>query len=385
MASSAWRSGRPLKSLLFEQYSRFNVYQLVRLLRWRHAPARREEGDGPGAWDIAQRFRFRADLSAAFPGQEISGLKPARPLPPRLSGRPRRIAYAKEVIEVRTPDYVLASAIGPLPEPYTEWVRMQEKLREHAMADFLDLFNQRLNVLRFEGKSRQTLGLNTLPPAETPHAHYLAALMGMGRPELAAQVPMPRRAWLALAGLLGNCRKSTPVLAHVLSLYLGAKVTPTDFTGGWQSIEEDDRIALGRRNHGLGRSIVLGRRVWDEQARLRLEVAPLDYARFCQLLPPNERERLQIGTGNDDADSAYFHSFVTLLRILLDRQCDCEVRLSVRAETIPPSAMQSRAGENYRGLRLAQSAWLEGGARDIPRQVAFVVRAWDNAIVPEAA
>jgi type VI secretion system protein ImpH len=365
MASSAWRSGRTLKSL-----------------RWRHAPARREEADEPDGWDIAQRFRFRADLSAAFPGQEISGLKLARPMPPRRSGRPRSITYANEVIEVRTPDYVVASTIGPLPEPYTDWVRMQEKLREHAMADFLDLFNQRLNVLRFEGKSRQTLGLNTLPPAETPHAHYLAALMGMGRPELAAQVPMPRRAWLALAGLLGKCRKSTPVLAHVLSLYLGEKVTPTEFTGGWQSIEENDRIALGRRNHGLGRTIVLGRRVWDQQARLRLEVAPLDYARFCQLLPPSERERLRIDT-NDD--SAYFNSFVTLLRILLDRQCDCEVRLSVRAETIPPSAMQSRANEGYRGLRLAQSAWLEGGARNMPRQAAFVVRAWDNAIVPEAA
>jgi type VI secretion system protein ImpH len=285
----------------------------------------------------------------------------------------RHPALAPEIIEIKTPDYCVASAIGPLPEPFTEWVRDQEKSREHAMAAFFDMFNQRLNVLRFEMKATQTLGLNNLPPEETQHAHYLASLMGLDQTEQAAPLPLPRRTWLAAAGLLANCRKSAPAVTQILSLFVGTKVTLTELVGAWQRIEEDDRIALGRANHALGQRSVLGRRIWDQQARVRIEIAPLDYAHFCTFLPP--------GLGKFAGASAlpsHYHGFVALLRLLLDRLCDVEVRLQVRAETIPAGVLQEAPIEGSRSLRLGQTAWLGSSSDADIRSVTYLVPAYDQ-------
>ncbi|HVK94129.1 MAG TPA: type VI secretion system baseplate subunit TssG, partial [Noviherbaspirillum sp.] len=205
------------------------------------------------------------------------------------------------------------------------------------------------------------------------------------------QVPLPRRAWLGLAGLLANCRRSAPVVVQVLTLFLGAKVTITQLVGAWQNIERDDRIALGRRNHQLGRQSLLGRRVWDQQARVRLDVAPLDYAQFSLLLPPNKLERLarRHAKAVTPSTASYFDGFLALLRLLLDRLHDCEVHLQVNTATVPASHLTARPqGEGgYRGLRLGQTAWLSAAAEassapQAVRKVSYVVPAYDT---PEAA
>lgn len=383
MASSGWRTNSTLRRFVIEQYGRFNVHQLVRLLQWKRESA--NENTSAASWDVGRRFRFRADLSSAFPGREISRLSLVRP-PHLKRSMLRRNIEAPEVIEIRTPNYCVASEVGPLPEPFTEWVRTQEKAREHAMPHFLDLFNQRLNVLRFQMKSHQTLALNNLPPAQTPHAHYLASLMGLGQPELLAQMqePLPPRAWLGLAGLLSNCRKSAPVIAHVLTLFVGARVSLTELVGAWQNIENEDRIALGRRNHRLGKQSVLGRRVWDQQARIRLEVAPLDYTRFCALLPPNLIER----AGGQVPAGSHFGGFLALLRLLLDRLHDCEVVLQVRSNTVPPAALTAGADAAYHGLRLGQTAWLQRlGEQDSAqnvRRISYLIPAYDSDLTEAA-
>lgn len=355
MATAGWRTNRPLKELVFERHGSFNVFQLLRLLQWKQRqPA-------------ASRLRFRADLSAAFPGREISRLAL------RYAPLARGTGQSEEQIEITTPNYCVAGTLGPLPEPFTEWVREQERARSHAMADFFNIFNQRLNLLRFQLKSRQTPGLNNAPPEQTPHAYYLASLMGLGQPELAAQVPLPQRAWLGLAGLLTNCRKSASTVTHVLSLFLSAPVKLEQHVGAWQTIEADDRIALGRNNHRLGQQSLVGRRVWDQEARVRLIIAPLAYERFCLLLPPN---------GTSGA-APYFDGFLSLLRLLLDRLCDCEVQLQALAETIPAStltALPRPQADGYRGLRLGQTAWLNGKSASAQpaRTATYLVRAFDH-------
>lgn len=356
MATAGWRTDRPLKELVFERHGSFNVFQLLRLLQWKQ---RQPAG---------QRLRFRADLSAAFPGREISRLEM------RYSALARGDGQGAQQIEITTPNYCVASTLGPLPEPFTEWVRDQERARTHAMPDFFNIFNQRLNLLRFQLKARQTPGLNNARPEQTPHAYYLAALMGLGQPELAAQVPLPQRAWLGLAGLLSNCRKSASTVTHVLSLFLSVPVKLEQQVGAWQTIEADDRIALGRHNHRLGQQSLLGRRVWDQQARVRLIVAPLPYKRFCLLLPPN---------GASGA-TPYFDAFEALLRLLLDRLCDCEVQLQALSKTIPAStltALPEPATGGYRGLRLGQTAWLKSKDRapaPPARRATYLVRAFDQ-------
>jgi type VI secretion system protein ImpH len=338
MATTGWRDHRTLKEHLLRRYGDFNVFQLMRLLL----------AEPASALPMAQRLRFRADLSSAFPAREFSHLAlRTRAGADAASTR----TDADEVVEITSANFCVASILGPLPEPFTEWVRDLSRARQPAMADFLDMFNQRLNILRFELKQAQEIGLNSLPPADTALAKDLAALMGLGASLVAQQVPLPPRAWLALAGLLANRRKSTSTVAHVLRLALNASVTLLPMTGGWQTIEPPDRMALGRRNGQLGQTSVLGRRVWDQQARIGLVIETLDYDAMCRLLPPSPSSSPSAETETAASD---FSRFTSLLQLLLDRLVDCEVELRVNAASIPPARLAAAAAP----MRLGQTAWL---------------------------
>jgi type VI secretion system protein ImpH len=346
MAAAAGKSSPALIPPILEQYARFDVFQLVRLLCHRHG----------GAWPIGQRLRFRADLSAAFPGREITHLSRARPMPAfRNEVQPEQ--KMPERIEVRTSNYCVASELGPLPEPFLEWVRDQERLGGHAMAAFLDIFNQRIHVLRHDLKMRALRALDGASPAQTRYAGQLAALMGMALPAQQAQMPLPMRAWLGLAGLLANSRKSAIVIGRILSAYLGVGARLEPLVGAWRDIETTDRLALGRHNHALGQRSLLGRRTWDAHAGVRLIVDRLPYAVCCALLPLREQTN-----ADGQAPGTAHRGLVAMIHLLLDRHFDCEVCLNIDPDTVPPSSLRPGAGSEYRGLRLGHTAWLGGKA-----------------------
>ncbi len=348
---------------MLRHYGDFNVFQLMRLLL-------SETADGA---PVAQRLRFRADLSAAFPAREFTQLK-------LLAEPDRADGVATHSVEISTANFCIASVVGPLPESFTEWVREQAAARYTAMSDFLDIFNQRANVLRFQMKQTLTMGLHQTPPEQTGMAHCMAALMGLSQPQLASQLPLPARNWLGLAGLLANRRKQPSTIVHILSLALNAPVRLTPWVGAWQEIDEQDRCLLGRRNHRLGRNSVAGRRVWDQQSRFRIDIEVADYDALCRLLPP----ALRPAGAADIAGLSHFHMLDGLVRLLVDRLADCEVVLHVAAGGLRgvPLAQPAR-GQDGDSWRLGQTAWLmpAGAARGndaVPREVRYLISTTDT-------
>jgi type VI secretion system protein ImpH len=321
---------------LVRNFTRYNVFQLLRLHK-------RQPGAAP--------IRYRADLSAAFPGREFSGMRWS----PGQDGQ--------GTLYVTTPNYCIGGTLGPLPEPYTEWLRDEREKRRYGPADFIDLYNHRLNQLRFALKEDLLPELSPAPPQRCDHAQRLAALMGLGSPLLVRQIKMPPRAWLALAALLGDGRRSAADVERALTLVLDTPVRLRQMVGAWRPIEAEDRPPLGGAKAGLGRRTVLGRQVWDQQARVRITIGGWDYARACATLPP------QRGA----APGRRYKHLRDLLWLLLDRQCDVEVRLQVAADGVPASRLTARPYREpvwperepaepdparYWGLRLGQTAWL---------------------------
>ncbi|WP_159665760.1 type VI secretion system baseplate subunit TssG [Andreprevotia sp. IGB-42] len=348
---AAGQPGAPQLDLLMRNhFMRFNAFQLVRLLNWQNA--------APGAGKV----RFHADWSPAFPGVEITTLQPD----PTQGHTPERW-------RVSTPNYCVGGELGPLPDTFTEWLREQQRMGRPAGARFLDLFNHRFNVLRHEIKTAQDIALNRLPPAQSPQADYLAALAGLHSPHLQAQIPMPRRTWLALAGMLTIARYSSATLTRALQHYLGVPVRIEQWVGGWFRIENSEKQRLGKRNHALGHSALLGSRAWDDHAGIRIHVAELDYPRYCSLLPDSAQ--------TDPDARTPFNGLAAMLNLLLDRRVDIHVRLQVRGDTCPPSRLSATAkrSDAYIGLRLGQTAWLAGARPDDPgseRETSYLLPAF---------
>ena len=362
-----------LNRAIIGQYARFDVFQLVRLLQ------QKPGAQVGGEWPVSLRLRFRADLRASFAGHEVTYLGLAKDMPAfRHEVRAGQKLPAR--IELYTPNYCVASELGPLPEPFLEWVRDQERLGGHAMAAFLDVFNQRVHVLRHELKQRSLRTLDPALPGNTRYAAQLAALMGVALPAQQAQIPLPMRAWLGLAGVLVNTRRSAAVVAQVLSAYIGVPCRLQTMVGRWRDLEQSDRIALGKKRHALGQQSLLGSRTWDAHASVRLKVARLSYDAVGVLLPIRPSH-----AGDAQPDAAH-HGLVAMVRMLLDRRFDCDVELTLDSATVPPSRLQLPWRGGGLGLRLGQTAWLgtpTGAPVGTPtgahtdRTVRFTVSAFD--------
>lgn len=382
MATHGWRTNRPLSQALRSEASRFDFYQLVRLLlkerallaHGRHSHDSLEE-------EIDRHIVFRADLGAAFPGHEVGDLGTTH------DGR----------TVVHTHNYMLAGTLGPLPERLIE--QMTERLRDgdQVMARFLDLFNQRIASLRYQLKSAHRLGLNLLPPDATPQAQMLAAIMGMAAPGLAEQMAIPRRQWLGLAGLLADPRRSAPVMTRVLAKYVGAPVKLHPFHGAWRDRPLAEPTLLGIRGHAMGQLARLGTRSWQSAARIELDIGPLPYAALCKLLPNGrigrDRHYQRIDAARYPkivrqrriAGHGYrYHHLAELIRFLLSRRQDAWVRIKLDTDGAPAARLTQRAwqhsddGKGYWGLRLGQTAWLGSNAHH-QREARFLVRAYPHA------
>ena len=401
------RPARSLENMLFEQSSRFNVYQLVRLLRWRDSVAQQHKSrpinasllqtqhllshalryrlrSGPTASrsmvTLNHRLRFRAELSAAFPGHEVTQCRLTDG--PTLDGKD-----SHEVVEIRTPNYCIASELGPFPETFLEWIRDRQRAGDGTLAEFLDLFNHRFNVLRHQLKASQDVALNFVHPNDTQQADFLAALMGLSQPALEQQIPLPRRAWLGMAPMLADTRHSAAGALRALRLYLGSTLWMEPLIGNWCEIDEAEWSYLGRRHSRLGQSLVLGRRAWNQQAAIRLTLDGMSYSRLCALLPSNRTMA--------DGSQPYA-AFVAMVRLLFDRRVDCHIRLAVRGNTLPRAVLAARPAEAqthafdlsradadtappYVGMQLGRTAWLASQLpSDETRVVAYTIAAYDS-------
>lgn len=339
MASDLRRPSTPLIQRVTGEYGSFNVFQLMRLL------LRRGRGRN---WPTGERLRFRAELGAAFQGAEITRLMPHK-APERVENPVPGTKVLPQRVTLQTSNYCIASELGPLPAPFLEWLREQPR-DGGAMSAFINVFNQRIHVLRYELKQRSLRALDPAMPADTVYAAQLASLLGLGSPDQQAQIPLPKRAWLGMAGLLINSRRSAEVVSMVLSRYLGVAVYLETLVGRWRDIESVDRSALGSRVQRLGRSSLLGQRMWDRQADVRLVVGRMPFERVLSLLP------LRASRAGEKLPVSRHAPLVSMIHLLLDRRHDCEVLIDIETASIPPSTlMKARGGA---GLRLGQTAWL---------------------------
>lgn len=376
MATTGWHTDRSLSEILARQFRQFDPLQLVRL--W----LRLSDRDGGPQADSG--LRFRAELGAGFPGCPISRVE-VESIGPVVDAA--EAAHSeREQLCISTADFCIGSALGPLPEPYLEWVREQESAGHTATRDFLDLFNHRINLLRWRMRAEFEPGLNNLPPEQTALADQIAALMGLSDASGRLELHVPRRSWLGIGGLLSGARRSAPGLRQVLAAHLGCPVSVEPLVGTWRDIEPQDQQRLGLGERRLGQDSLLGSRVWDTERRVRLHIGPLDFAQARALLPPRAwRSALLLVTEppepvRAEGEGSLYAALTSLVGLMLGHHLDAEVSISVRSHTVPPSRVVSRPGHvpwrhPQAGLRLGQTAWLQRRTEPGARTLRFLLHA----------
>lgn len=300
MAEFGWRSQASVADWLFAEGYRFEFTQAIRLLE---IIAAREDvatpaegyvplGSGP---DLSREAaQLRARIGFGFPPREVAAVDaPKTTRPATLTAN----------------FFTLAGGRAPLPDWVAELALQAERNHDTGLRDFLDLFHHRLLSLQYRLRLHHRPWLQpallepSFPGARTAAnrarnsmSGYLLSLMGLHANELRHRMPIGDEELLPYAGLLWQQPRSATGLQRILEHALGVKVAVVEQIGIWRRIEPEDRTCIGRaqrgpraaRNHVLGRSAVLGRRVWDAQGRVDIVLGPLRFAQFERFAPQSE-------------------------------------------------------------------------------------------------
>lgn len=306
MATYGWRKKVSVAEGLFRQGQRFDFYQAVRLLESLY-PAKAPPGQSLDPDQEVVRFSSRVNL--AFPANDL-----ARAERPPAPGEPARM-------EVNF--LGLAGEIGPLPRHITERVLDRRQKGDHALADFLDLFNHRLITFLYRSRKKVHPVLDNRSPEDGRLAASLFSLIGLGTPGLRDRTEVHDRALLLYTGLMTGLPRTQVGLERMLAHYMGAEVEIEPFQGAWLTLDADQNTSLGRQNHALGKSTFLGTRVWDQQASFTVRVGPLSLERYLDFCPTGEGFRV-VGA---------------LTRLYVGEGTDFKIRPSLRPEEVRPARL----------------------------------------------
>ncbi|HEX8410473.1 MAG TPA: type VI secretion system baseplate subunit TssG [Thermoanaerobaculia bacterium] len=322
MASYGWRQSRTVAEGLWEEGHRFSFLQAVHLLETllpdRVSPA---EGVDPRR----EVVRFRSEVRLDFPPGDVESITAPK------NGEP-----AEMTVNVLG----LAGSMGPLPAAVVELIMERSYRKDGALRDFLDIFNHRLISLLYRARKKYRPALDTNAPDGGRVATVLHALLGLGTPHLANRMGVRDRTLLAYTGVLSETVRPAIGLQRLVEDCFDVRAEVVPFRGQWHRIEEDDttRIGAGGQNQVLGRTAVLGRRVWDQAASFEIKLGPLTLAQFLSFLP----------------NGRAFQPLVAAVRFYAREELGFTFRLALKAAEVP----ELRLGVAY-GAFLGWTTWMK--------------------------
>lgn len=345
MAAHGRRTSSPVTTQLFEEGHRFDFYQAVKLLEMLQ-PEKPSLGVEPESGNEA--VRIAANVSLAFPAGDLQEIRPpSHPGSPAVMG----VNFMS-----------LAGAHGPLPKPYSDFIRSRMHKHDTAFKEFLDIFHHRLLSLLYRTRKNFRLGFDHCSPEDSPFSTPLLALLGLGTPKLRDRLSLPDRSLLYYTGLFAHQNRSMSGLEVLLADYFRVPVAGKQFLGQWQGLEDDQttRIGLFGSNHSLGRSALLGTWAWDQQNGFEIRIGPLLYEQFSNFLPPGD----------------CFEPLCRLIAFYVKTALSWKITLLLKKEAIP----RTRLGDRH-GARLGWTSWLvHGKAPCADAQVTLAPRVPDTQI-----
>jgi type VI secretion system protein ImpH len=309
-----------LLSRLFAEPWTFDFFHAVHLLE-RLQPDRAAIGEFGDPRQEA--VRLTTSTSVAFPASELQGLD-ASTTSPRMM-----VNFLG-----------LTGPQGLLPLAYSLYVAERVRAGDHALKDFLGIFDHRALSLFYRAWEKTHVTRSHGDTNRDWLTRHLFDLIGFGSDAVRARLPLTDEALLFYAGLLALPTRPAGALEQLLSDFFGVPVSVEQFVGAWYPIEASTQSALGDESSAstqLGLGAVAGDEIWDQQSRARVRIGPLSRREYDEFLP---------------GGSAY-EPLRALVRLYTNDLIDFEIQLVLDREDVPPC----RLGDDT-PLPLSWCTWL---------------------------
>ena len=321
---------------------RFDFFQLVRLLEREHSKnALSEVGNFTPANSEALRFKTNPHLN--FEPAPVKSVKPAS---------------EKNYKKIETNFWGLNGSSGTLPFHYSDLILQRMRNNDHALRDFLDIFNHRSLSLFYKAWLKHRPWLKHLHKDSefskfnvNRHEQLLKGLTGLAHQKTAAFNKL-QGAWLNYAGFASARVCSASLLKHAIEHHFDLRISINEFKGQWENLPLDVRSQLGSRhsagiNNVLGVNTILGTRCWNAQNRFEIEIIDIEYSQFMSLSPGSEK----------------LHALYQLIKFKVGTELDFDLTLKVQKNKLLPAKCSSKTPSQL-GWNSRLKARSESGIRN---------------------
>ncbi len=276
--------------------------------------------------------RLRAEAALAYPSTELAKA---------TTDKNGRITLEVSFLGLFGPS-------GALPQHYTQAIIDRLRHKDHALRDFLDLFNHRWLSLFYRAWEKHDYAA----AYQTAHSlgqedavtRILWCLIGLGTSGLRGRLRLDDKSLLYYAGLLADVRSRQSTLANILADWFQIPVQVWQFQGQWIHIPQADqtRMQLSRlgeqSNNQLGFDAVVGERVWNVENRFRIRIGALSRHEFTRFSPLGDR----------------LTALHTLARTYVGPQLEFDVQAVIQRDQVP----SIRLGDESQPSCLGWNSWL---------------------------
>jgi type VI secretion system protein ImpH len=311
---------RRLLARLFDEPWTFDFFHAVHLLE-RLQPDRATIGEFADPHQEA--VRLTTSPRVAFPASEIQALD-GTATPPRM---------AVNFLGLTGPQ-------GLLPLAYSLYVGERLRAGDHALKDFLGIFDHRGLSLFYRAWQKTHVATSHGNGKRDWLTHHLFDLIGLGNEAVRGRLPVSDEALLFYAGLLSLPTRPAGALEQLLTDFFDVPVSVEQFVGAWYPLAQSTQSELGEENSAssqLGLGAVAGDEIWDQQSRARVRIGPLSRQQYDEFLP---------------GGSAY-EPLRALARLYTNDLIDFEIQLVLDSDDVPPC----RLGDET-PLPLSWCTWL---------------------------
>ncbi|QDH16332.1 type VI secretion system baseplate subunit TssG [Swingsia samuiensis] len=294
------------------------------------------------------RFSFDAAMALL---QRLSGNRPLSEIvrfrtPPGLVTPNRDILNIEPqpdgTFDVWTSFGTMTGHDGILPRPYSALVDEEHRSRSPALSSFLDMLAQRPRIQFADAGTKYSA--HSFAPTSTENknerllARVLFALTGFHSSDMVQRGQIDPRYLLYFSGLFATQPRSAERLRTILEEWMGTAITINQFSGQWISVPPQQQSQLPNASGGqfsqLGVDAIIGSHSWDLNARIEIQIGPLSLKDYRNFLP----------------HGMYFTLLKSLIRIFIDDEVTCVLRLGLKKEDVPDFQFNS--------IHLGRDSWV---------------------------
>lgn len=301
-----------------------NLYQFGFFQALRHMECAYGIRIGTSLHPADDPIRLAQEPSLAFAPSTLASFKPG------VNRSPHRLAVYF---------FGLFGPNGPLPHHLTDYARDRKyNYKDPAFVRFADIFHHRIMSIFYRAWAGVQPTVSFDRPDTDRFSLYVGSLFGLGMPSLRNRDAFPDFAKLHFAGHLASQNRHAEGLEAMIGDYFRVPVRIDEFVGRWIEFPKSALLRLGgpAETAALGKTAVLGARVWDCQHKFRIILGPLDLVDFERFLP-----------GSDSLDR-----LAALVRNYTGDELEWDMKLMIKPEEMQPFQLGGKG-------RLGMTSWFK--------------------------